>query len=254
MTLIITQISKHGIIHASDSHLSDQEGKTVGTGRKCFKITKLNGGVTVAGSFNVGTNRLDTWMENFINKTSSQSLESFAEELRSSLEKEMTPEQKSGSLLHIAGYEKRDDKYHPEFWFVRNIYKMEPNTGEYSDIRNEFIKTEDFWGRDNLKVVGTLFKVFQSNDQIFQLYINGFTPGRIGYNIIQHELPQFFNRLWANKEWKFRAPKNIDEAKLLVNNYMSLINTIFILSDYPGQIIGGDVQMEIIKQPDKIEI
>jgi len=254
MTLIITQISKHGIIHATDSNLSDQNGKTVGTGKKCFAIPKLNAGLTVAGSFGVGTVRMDKWMDDFITKSSSNSLENFAEELRSSLEKEMTTEQKSGSLIHIAGYVKNGEKYHPEFWFVRNIYNMDTKTGEYSDVRNEFSKTEDFWKRDNLKTEDTLFKKFQSNDGMYQLYINGFTPGRIGYNIVQSQLTHFFSSLWSNKDWKFRAPKNIDEAKLLVNNYMSLINTIFILSDYPGQMIGGDIQIEIIKQPDSIEI
>lgn len=254
MTLIVTQISKHGIIHASDSNLSDSNGKTVDIGKKCFAIPKLNGGLTIAGSFGVGTLRMDKWMDDFISKSSSNSLENFAEELRSSLEKEMTSEQKSGSLIHISGYVKNGEKFHPEFWFVRNIYHLDLNTGEYSDVRKEFIKSEDFWSIDNLNGNGNLFNKFQYHDEMYRLYINGFSPGRIGYNVVQHQLIQFFSNLWSNKNWKFRAPKNINEAKLLVENYMALINTIFILSDYPGQIIGGDIQTEIIKQPDKIEI
>ena len=110
MTLIVTQISKHGIIHTSDSNLSDQYSKTVGTGKKCFTIPKLNAGLTIAGSFEVGTLRMDKWMENFISKSTSNKLEDFAEELRSSLEKGMTEAQKSGSLIHIAGYEKKEEK------------------------------------------------------------------------------------------------------------------------------------------------
>lgn len=255
MTLIITQIFKHGIIHASDSNLSDLNGKTVGTGKKCFAIPKLMAGLTIAGSFGVGTLKMDTWLENFISKSTSNNLESFAEELRSSLENEMKTEQKrSGSLIHIAGYVKNGEKYHPEFWFVRNIYHLNLKTGEYSDIRQKFIKSEDFWTRDNIKENDNLFKKFQLYDGMYQLYINGFSPGRIGYNIVQNHLIQFFSNLWSNRNWKFRAPKNIDEAKLLVENYMGLINTIFILSDYPGQLIGGDIQTEIIKQPDNIEI
>ncbi|MGD0756201.1 MAG: hypothetical protein ABR927_14200 [Bacteroidales bacterium] len=254
MTLIVTQISKHGIIHATDSNLSDQSGNTVGNGKKCFAIPKLNAGLTVAGSFEVGTSRMDKWMDDFILKSTSNSLENFAEGLRSALEKEMSDEQKSESLIHIAGYVKNGEKYHPEFWFVRNIYQLDLKTGEYSDVRKEFIKSEDFWTRDNLKDNGNLFSKFQANDSMYQIYINGFSPGRIGYNIIQNHLTQFFSNLWLNKNWKFRAPKNIDEAKLLVENYFGLINIIFILSDYPGQLIGGDIQTEIIKQPNKIEI
>jgi hypothetical protein len=149
---------------------------------------------------------------------------------------------------------KKGEKYHPEFWFVRNIYKLDLSSGEYSDIRLEFIKSEDFWTRDNIKDKDNLFLKFQSSDGMYQLYINGFSPGRIGYNIVQQHLIHFFSTLWTNKNWKFRAPKNIDEAKLLVENYLGLINTIFLLSDYPGQLIGGGIQTEVIKQPDNIEL
>jgi len=253
MTLIVTQISKHGVIHASDSNLSDGSGKTIGKGKKSFAIPKLNGGLTIAGAFGVGSQRMDDWMTKFIDKSLSTRLEIFAEELRVSLEKEMSDSQKkSGSLIHIAGYEVNGSKYHPEFWFVRNIYEMKPDTGEYSDIRQEFIKSEDFWQRDNLK--GNLFKAFQADDSMYQIYINGFTPGRISYNIIQSQLIQFFSTLWTNKDWKFRPPKNIDEAKLLIENYMTIINSVFLLSDYPGQFIGGSIQIELIPQPKELEI
>lgn len=252
MTLIITQISRHGIIHASDSNLSDPKGRTVDVGKKCFLIPKLNAGLTIAGTFGVGYNRMDDWMKNFIDSNSCEKLEDFAEKLRQSLEDEMTPEQKKGgSMIHIAGYEKNNEKYHPEFWFVRNIYQLNLNTGEYSDVRPEFINSEDFWTRDNLD--GNRFHNFQLHDGMYQIYINGFSPGRISYNIIQYQLIQFFNNLWSNKSWKFRPPKNIDEAKLLIENYMRLINSIFIISDYPGQLIGGDIQIEVIQQPSEIE-
>lgn len=253
MTLIITQISKHGIIHASDSNLSDANGKTVGTGQKCFSIPHLNAGLTLAGSFDVGTQRMDKWMNDFIKNTKSTTLESFAEELRSTLQSSMTKEQKSGgSLIHIAGYEKNGGKSHPEFWFVRNVFNMDSQTGEYSDFRDEFIKSEDFWGRDNL--TGNWFYQFQFYNDLYQLYINGFTPGRIGYNIVQNQLANFYRSLWSNKSWKFRPPNNIDEAKLLVENYFRLIKTVFLISDYPGQLIGGNIQIEMNKQPDSIEI
>ncbi|HAV10948.1 MAG TPA: hypothetical protein DCX32_00150 [Candidatus Moranbacteria bacterium] len=255
MTLILTQISKHGIIHASDSNLSDQFGLTIGVGKKCFAVPRLNAGLTVAGSFGVGDVAMDYWMEDFIIKSTTQNLEDFAEELRVSLETEMLSEQKKdGSMIHIAGYQKNEEgKYHPEFWFVRNVYGLDLETGEYSDIRDKFIKSEDFWTRDNKKT--DIFKKFQSSDNLaYQLYINGFSPGRIGYNIVQGYLNDFFAGLWSTENWKFRAPKNINEAKLLIENYIKLINTLFVLSDYPGQLIGGSVQIEVIKQPDNIDI
>jgi hypothetical protein len=254
MTLILTQISKHGIIHASDSNLSNDCGQTVGCGQKCFVIPKLNAGLTVAGSFGVGSEKMDDWMNNFIEKSSSSCLKDFAEELRASLEKEMTKEQKNGgSLMHIAGYQKnKNGKYYPEFWFVRNIMDINRETGEYLNIKQEFVKTEDFWTRDNKN--SYIFRKFQTKNGDYQLYINGFTSGRVSYNIIQGYLMNFFRNLWSNKNYNFRPPKNIKEAKLLIENYMKLINTLFILSDYPGQPIGGDIQMHAIPQPKNIDI
>jgi len=253
MTLIVTQISRHGIAHASDSNISNAKGETIGTAKKCFEIPKLNAGLTVAGAFGVGTVSMDSWMDSFIYNSKSATLENFAEDLRDALENQMSDKQKeAGSLIHIAGYVEKDGKFHPEFWFVRNVYEMTSGTGEYSDIRKQFIKSEDFWNRDNKN--NEVFKALQSDDQYYQLYINGFTPGRIGYNIVQQQLQNFFREIWNNKTWKFRAPRNIDEVKILIETYMKTINSIFLLSDYPGQLIGGDTQFALLPQPNKIDV
>ncbi len=252
MTLIITQISKHGILHASDSNLSDSGGSTVGEGTKCFVIPKLKAGLTVAGAYGVGNLSMDRWMPEFIKKSNAVDLEQFSEELRTALEQEMDFEQKeSGSLIHVAGYVKKQEKYHPEFWFVRNVYHLDLSTGEYSDIRKEFTKSEDFWTRDNKS--SDLFRKCQSDDSMYQLYINGFSPGRIGYNIVQAHLMEFFSKIWSHPDWEFRPPKNIDEAALLVVDYMRIINTIFKISDYSGQVIGGTIKYHKIPQPSSIE-
>jgi len=51
MTLILTQLSKYGIIHASDSNISNERGELLGEGRKVFEIPHLNAGLSVAGSY-----------------------------------------------------------------------------------------------------------------------------------------------------------------------------------------------------------
>ena len=81
MTLIITQISKHGIIHSSDSNLTDENNKTAGVGKKCFAIPNLNAGLTVAGVFSVGSVRMDDWMNNFIDSSPAITLEGLSHEL-----------------------------------------------------------------------------------------------------------------------------------------------------------------------------
>ena len=82
--------------------------------------------------------------------------------------------------------------------------------------------------------------------------MNGYTLGRIGFNIIREKLDSFFYEMWEKKDWKFRAPKDIKETKLFVKNYMQIINTLFLLRDCPAQYIGGKTQILTIKQPKNI--
>lgn len=42
MSIIVTHISQHGIIHAADSKLTDSEtGRSAGEGQKLFEIPRL---------------------------------------------------------------------------------------------------------------------------------------------------------------------------------------------------------------------
>lgn len=255
MTLIITHISRHGIVHASDSNLTGADDKNAGEAKKTFEITFLNAGLTVAGSYGVGNSSMNGWMPNFIQRQSqitNLDLKSFSHNLKDSLQAEMTESQKnSGSIIHIAGYVEEGGFSHPEFWFVRNVHKMDPKTGEYIEIDQNFEISEDFWNRDyknpNLK------NVFQNpNYFAHQIYANGFTPGRIGFNVVKKELDQFYLGIWRVRDWKFRAPNSIEETELLVKNYMQVIDTLFVLSEYNAQYIGGKTQTYIIKQPDNI--
>ncbi len=255
MTLIITHINRHGIVHASDSNLTSSANKNAGQAQKTFDIPYLTAGLTVAGSYGVGAKKMNDWMNDFIQrqeKTSGITLETFSHNLKNELESQMTPEQKKkGSITHIAGYVEKDGLYHPELWFVRNVHGMNPVTGEYEDIKQEFAITEDFWNRDypyhNLK------ETFQNPIYYSrQIYVNGFTPGRIGFNVLQKELESFFMSIWRVRDWKFRSPKDIDETELLVKSYMDFIDLLFQMSDYPAKYIGGQTQTLKIKQPDNI--
>lgn len=256
MTLIITHISRHGIVHASDSILTNEKGEKGGEGQKTFKIPYLKAGLTVAGNYGVGEICMDSWMNDFINSQKhieNISIELFSRNLKDRIEDEITPQEKNkGYLIHIAGYAKENGLYHPEFWFIRNIHSMNPQTGEYEDVRDVFEISEDFWSRDYK--YNDILKIGFRDPSLYagQIYVNGLTSGRIGFNIIREKLDSFFYKMWKEKAWKFRAPKNIEETELLVKNYMQIINTLFLLSDYPAQYIGGEINTIIIEQPENI--
>jgi hypothetical protein len=62
MTLMLTHINKDGIIHASDSNLTANDGTEAGQAQKTFPIGFLKSGFALAGSYSVGGVHRDKWM------------------------------------------------------------------------------------------------------------------------------------------------------------------------------------------------
>jgi len=254
MTLIITHINRFGIIHASDSNLtsSDQDAGEV---TKTYKIVFLKAGLTTAGSYRVNNVPMPEWMTDFIDKQSKiteLTLKDFSHNLKHALQETMLKEEKeNGSMIHIAGYVEEQGLYHPEFWFISNVHGIDPKTGEYEDIDENFAISEDFWNRDYRN--NNLKETFQDPNQYsYQIYVNGLAPGRIGFNIIRTQLDRFFSSFWNVRDWKFRPPKTLKETKLYVEIYMQVINSLFIMSDYNARYIGGKTQTLLIPQPENI--
>lgn len=249
MTLILTRISKHGIVHASDSNLTGAGNTTAAEGKKTFEIKHLNAGLTTAGSYSVGGLSMDRWMDTFIKGQANardSSLSGFAHNLANALEMQMVPGEKaSGSMMHIAGYVEVQSESHPEFWFVRNVTGIDPSTGEYTGTSPDFQVTEDFWTRDCPN--HTLMEAFQEG--VSRIYVNGFASGRIGFVHLQRTMESFFRAIWHTPDWRFRAPRSIEEAKLLVELDVRIIGTLFALSDYSAPFIGGDPQTHVIAAP-----
>jgi hypothetical protein len=249
MTLILTIINKYGIIHASDSALTSQENTQAGENQKTFEVTHLNAGLTVAGAYSVGGIEMDKWMNDFIQRQAiltMSPLSKFANNLKDELEVQMHPMEKlNGSLVHIAGYAEENGLYHPEFCFVRNVTGLDPTTGEYTGTSPHFQVSEDFWNRDC--PAHQLIEAFERG--VYQIYINGYSSGRISYNVLQGFLSNFFNQIWANNNWKFRPPQSIEESRLFVELNMQIIITLFRVSDYSVPFIGGGIQTLVIPRP-----
>ncbi|QQS45221.1 MAG: hypothetical protein IPM66_14810 [Acidobacteriota bacterium] len=252
MTLILTHISRFGIVHATDSNLTSGSGSQAGQSQKLFPLPHLQSALTIAGAYSVGNIMMDQWMSRFIQRhidSGSSSLDNFAQCLRSELEDQMLlSEKEQGSIIHIAGYVEHKGVFHPEFYHVRNVHGVDPHTGEYCDINETFEIGEDFWTRDCPK--SKLMQAFQNG--VYQLYINGFASGRIGYVALQSAMNEFFQNFWNNPSWKFRPPSSLDETKILVELYIQIVSAMFLISDYSAPLIGGGAQIYAIPQPDNI--
>jgi hypothetical protein len=247
MTLIVTHISRHGIVHASDSNLTSVAGYQAGQGQKTFEIPRLNAGLALAGTYSVGGNSMDIWMKYFIDSQPGNTLAEFAAGLRDALSQQMNPEEKAnGTLMHLAGYAEQNGVYHPELWFIRNA-DIDPATGQYQ-ITDQLQLSEDFWSRDCPQ--HNLMQAFQTGAYIF--YFNGFAPGRITFAALQPIMADFFSNIWSNPNWNFRPPASISEIELLVKLFIQIISTVFQFSDYSAPLIGGDAQTYVIPQPERI--
>jgi len=249
VSLMVTHISKFGIVHATDGNLTTADGSAAGEAPKVFPVPFLNAALTVAGSYEVGSLSMDSWMRQFLQAqelAKSATLEAFARALAGALQAEMTQKQKAGgSMVHLAGYVQDKDGSHPEFWFVRNIYTMDKVTGEYGDFRDEFQVSEDLWARD---WQGNSLAVLLPKGG-YQIYINGFTSGRVSYMIVQSVMNQFFQSVRSNPGWRFRPPASLEESALIVELYIRTIGVLFRISDYSAPFIGGAPQIYSISAP-----
>lgn len=240
MSIIVTQISKYGIIFASDSNITN-DNEVVGQGDKIFAIPKLNAAIAIAGSYTVGGDKMDKWMLDFIkkNECAYDSLKDFGELLQTTFDNLMSEKEKSWlSISHIAGYVNG----HPEMWCLSNTVL---DNLDYSKGKSDFHLHEDFWERDWKN--NNLEQVFKSDGLNYQLYVNATTPGRIGFNVVRQYLDQYFIRMFDLRDCKFRGPRNLEEHQIIVKTYLEVLISLYGLSDYNPKIIGGKVQVYTIK-------
>jgi len=246
MTLILTQINKHGIVFATDSNITIGN-KGTESGQKIFEIPNLKAALCIAGSYLVNKEDMSKWMSNHIKKDRSKTLKQFTENLCKTLEKEMLlNEKENGCIMHICGFVKDDSSYHPEMWHISNVILTD---GEYKN--SEFHSSEDFWRRDWQKSKEAI-----KDSKGYQYYINGFSPGRISFNIAGQYLHEFLYQVFWNNSDKnfkeFRPPQNLDENEHLMKLFMQFIAAMFELSNYSPKLIGGKIQSYKIKSPDPL--
>ncbi len=244
MSLILTQINKFGIVFAADSNITVERDSTE-KGQKIFRIPRLRAALCLAGAYSVKRRRMNKWISEYIKQDKSLSLEEFAKNLKNTLEKRMTKEEKKAScIMHISGFIEQDGKEHPEMWGIGNVDLAQD--GSYSARKNGFQYREDFWSRDWLN--NKLKTQFNSrSNRTYQYYINGFTPGRVGFNVLSKSLNDFLNMMWNNSGYKFRPPQDLREYESLARFTMGFIALMFNLSNYQPKYIGGKVLSLVIK-------
>jgi len=251
MTLIASYITKYGIIQASDSNLTNDSGNA-GFGQKIFPIPHLNSSLAYSGSYSIDGKSIDLWMSDFISGSyfTASSINELTLQLSDRMTSEMRDEEISSiSIVHIAGYQKHENKSHAEHWHISNTVLNKDGT--YSQAHDKFHFANDFNSRTN-KNHRDLLKQFDENSLFHQYYINGFPPGRISSVIIKQTIDNSLNIIWDEPSWKFRKPENIFEFANLVKLYFDFVIRLFPMSDYNALYIGGEIQSHLIPVPQDI--
>jgi hypothetical protein len=259
MTLITTHMDRFGIVMATDSNLAEPGSPRAQTAQKNFPIPHLEACACVANCWQVGGEKMGSWMTRFINwheKYGFGTLQDFVSSLRDALQVQTNSAERSiGTIIHIAGYIP-DEKLgvHPVHWTVSNMRLMD-DSGDYLPPTPDYEQHEHFWGHDcQCRYNGSGFYEYVYG---WAVYMNGMPSGRIAYATVRSALEKLWEGFWnmkGQKGWEFRAPNNIDDTAILVEFYMRTITTLFQVSDYPIPYIGGGIQMTKIPLPANAKI
>lgn len=253
MSLILSYINKFGIVLASDSNLSNDQGNA-GFGQKVFPIPHLNSGLAYSGSYNINGSTVDKWITEFISGSFHlfETIENFAFGLRDSLTREMREhELEFCTIIHIAGFQQMDSMSHIEHWHISNT-GLFPD-GSYDKPSKEFKCQCDFNTRLNQQ--HREYIIQNQSDYIYrQYFINGLSSGRISANQLIHVLELTLNDIWSKSGNNFRKPENIFETGNIIKLYFEIVKQLFKMSDYNALYIGGDVQTHLIPAPQNLDL
>jgi hypothetical protein len=101
MTLINTIVSNYGLIQASDSNITRSDSAEPTSGPKVFQLGFTNAALALAGTYRVGSQRMDTWMPRCISDYAASpqpTLEGFANYLKDRLDRELNDRQRAVSI------------------------------------------------------------------------------------------------------------------------------------------------------------
>jgi|GEM_PF-5316764 len=248
MTLVLTEITYHGIVFAADRNILkwDQEPEKqtlLGRAPKLFFVPDLEAGICYYGLAQIGGILMAQWLPTFIQAANRlSSLRDFALQLAETLNTaSLLPDEKGMPLgFHLAGYVKAGNLKVPSFWHIRNIYQMTPQA-EYADIREEFQVSEDFLERDVKHIQPAHLEKHLKT--IAYTYRNGMLRP---YVHLAELLYGFFPEIWEIKG--FSPPKSVLERARYLEFHIEVLNRIYTRFYKGPAPVGGGIDLLAISK------
>lgn len=252
MTLIVSHISKQGIIQLSDSNLSTRIG-TAGFGQKIFPVPYLNASVAFTGPYWVKNQRVDQWLNEVIDGSrlsSIRTIKEFVENLVVRLNQDMTTtEKEEPTILHIAGFEIKDFKSYAKHFHISNCSLKEG--GSYGDVRETFGYQEDFNSENSQHRAGLNIAEGVNSPLIFA---NGEREGRTAFMTIWTHWTPLLGAFWVSADFKFRSPDSLFETGSVLKHYLEFVCHMYKMSEHEALYVGGEIQSHYILSPQDLDL
>jgi hypothetical protein len=205
------------------------------------------------GEAQIGGRPTDEWLHDFIgDHPTIDDFERVAEDLRSRVEQQRTLDESDRDaqtlLIHLGGFERREETWVPVIWFIRNVHDMQGE--EYLDVRKEFGKSEEFWRywpESNTRHIRDLMKDRSSKYDLF-----GFQQGIAldTFNMLSDVVSQAFLEL-SRKHPRHAVPSSLTEWERYVRMSVLTFGAYFESYMDPGeQTVGGGADVVSIPWPE----
>lgn len=122
MTLILTELSRHGVAMAADSATTKTNGRSLYGIQKLLPVPQINAGISIWGKGQVKNVDTDIWTQSFIidDINSNMTLLDAANILTDKLNNTFGDVLKERMGFHLAGFDTKNDIRGPAFYHVHN--------------------------------------------------------------------------------------------------------------------------------------
>lgn len=231
MTLILTEVSKHGVVMAADSALTRVDGRSFYGAQKLLPIPQVNAGISIWGNYNIAGTCADVWTQNFITNdvNSSANLWDTANLLADKLNNAFGNVIQERMGFHLAGFDTKNGICGPAFYHVHNgHYHWELKYGEIIEVPDEYPKTREFKANEDHAP-----KIYNEDES--QLTGNGdFTIFSYLYKSIK---PKIEDELKLLTKFEFPYPSFLSTRGEYLRFWIQFIAELYRLSNFRLRIL-----------------
>jgi hypothetical protein len=265
MSILIVQVLPQGLVFGADRNVTvttttvEADGQVQvtliqGQGQrpKVLKWPNNRALVGYVGAAQIAGMPMDEWLYEFIGRHFEfPSFENVAEALRAEVEQQRSidegEEDAQALILHLGGFERREDTWIPVVWFIRNTYSMKD--GSYDDVRKSFIKSEEirqphYFGQMPASAIRERLKKLAEAHQPFWFH-QGFDLGT--FNTLEAFLRAAFGFLVEHHPGH-SFPKTLEDWERHLRMAVLMYGAYFEAFKGPGEhYVGGGV--DTVKLP-----